>query len=1133
MSLNDKVFFQLSISVSKALNPMETPLKLKHARSAIISTHRTKETKSFWAVVTKQPLMENRFTAWKFCHLVHKVLREGHPSALKHSRSHKQMIHEMGKLWGHLQDGVGNCIQSYTKLIVTKLDFHDKNPNFPGSLVIDFKDLERVAGDDINFYFQLGVEIFDYLDDIIALQAKVFTSINTYRMSSMTPQGQCRLAPLIPLIQDSNPLYDLSVRLMFKLHANLPNDILTGHRDRFRTVFNQLKTFYDAVRPLQYFADLIQVPHLPTHAPNFSSSVDFGSYVPPVVVVPPEPEPVVDNLVDVSVDQMQNNRQDTPETPQQIDFERLLQDREEFIRELQFEIERLRNCVKTMTITQRDELNNLEEQISRLNSELANANEELVTMRILKDDLELKLQTAPILEQKATAEQERANITEEKFTKLKNMYTQIREEHINLLRQHAEASKQLNTIKKQNVELVAEKELIKVQLDEFAEKQIEHEQILNKTTELENQTKDHSVKYENLCEEHEKLQRRFDDLQVDKSAEIAELKEKSHLLEIQIAQAKSDANASLETIHHELSSSRDQCVQLTEQLKCSIEEKNNIEMQLQQANSEFKTKNETLNIEIQNLTLMKDELQLSHATLEEKTKELENDLKQKIQQLENSIQENSIKNDEEMKASKLHFETELEEKKAKVIEVEKEVLRKNEDLMTIKSNLERLSEEKTSMECDLQDLLHQQAELESKYKKSLETIASLQSCISTTKIHGESALRALLEACIRSSEKLAIRAYTEKEFSNVAGTSTYFMMLAEELQNTLNELQIVYEKYAGDNSAVEGFSRKIVLTGHLLSIIQIQGMTVCNTSADIEAGEEICKKLKTLDTDINAMFQTLLQLSEPSVVLPKIVALKEKLTSITGMIHDLSTKSDATGQLGDLVESELATMDKAIEEAASKIVELLSSSRASDSGIKLEVNERILDACTNLMQSIRLLVQRAKSLQAEIVVLGKGTASAKEFYKRNNQWSEGLISASKSVATGANLLVEAANKAVSGEAKHHLDIIVAAQEIAACTAQLVVASRVKAPRNSQKLTDLSNASRNVTQATGTVVATAKDCSQHLEDSKDFDLSKLTVHQAKTFEMEIQVKVLELEQALQTERLRLAAFRRKNYRNDCD
>lgn len=84
---------------------------------------------------------------------------------------------------------------------------------------------------------------------------------------------------------------------------------------------------------------------------------------------------------------------------------------------------------------------------------------------------------------------------------------------------------------------------------------------------------------------------------------------------------------------------------------------------------------------------------------------------------------------------------------------------------------------------------------------------------------------------------------------------------------------------------------------------------------------------------------------------------------------------------------------------------MLSKSKASDSGIQLEVNEKILDACTSLMRSIRELVKRSRILQAEIVGLGKGTASVTEFYKRNNQWTEGLISAAKNVAQGANFLV--------------------------------------------------------------------------------------------------------------------------------
>lgn len=84
---------------------------------------------------------------------------------------------------------------------------------------------------------------------------------------------------------------------------------------------------------------------------------------------------------------------------------------------------------------------------------------------------------------------------------------------------------------------------------------------------------------------------------------------------------------------------------------------------------------------------------------------------------------------------------------------------------------------------------------------------------------------------------------------------------------------------------------------------------------------------------------------------------------------------------------------------------MLSKSRTSDSGIKLEVNEKILDACTALMNSIRELVKKSRLVQAEIVALGKGTSSATEFYKRNHQWTEGLISSAKNVAQGANFLV--------------------------------------------------------------------------------------------------------------------------------
>lgn len=104
---------------------------------------------------------------------------------------------------------------------------------------------------------------------------------------------------------------------------------------------------------------------------------------------------------------------------------------------------------------------------------------------------------------------------------------------------------------------------------------------------------------------------------------------------------------------------------------------------------------------------------------------------------------------------------------------------------------------------------------------------------------------------------------------------------------------------------------------------------------------------------------------------------------------------------------------------------MLAQTKTSDSGMKLEVNEKILDSCTNLMRCIQILVQKSRKVQTEIIAMGKGTASAKEFYKSeftkylgtngsllnllipsgNHQWTEGLISAAKSIANGAKFLV--------------------------------------------------------------------------------------------------------------------------------
>lgn len=53
----------------------------------------------------------------------------------------------------------------------------------------------------------------------------------------------------------------------------------------------------------------------------------------------------------------------------------------------------------------------------------------------------------------------------------------------------------------------------------------------------------------------------------------------------------------------------------------------------------------------------------------------------------------------------------------------------------------------------------------------------------------------------------------------------------------------------------------------------------------------------------------------------------------------------------------------------------------------------------------------------QIVAKGKGANSRTAFYKRNNRWTEGLISAAKAVASSTNMLIETADGVISGRNK--------------------------------------------------------------------------------------------------------------------
>ena len=75
---------------------------------------------------------------------------------------------------------------------------------------------------------------------------------------------------------------------------------------------------------------------------------------------------------------------------------------------------------------------------------------------------------------------------------------------------------------------------------------------------------------------------------------------------------------------------------------------------------------------------------------------------------------------------------------------------------------------------------------------------------------------------------------------------------------------------------------------------------------------------------------------------------------------------------------------------------------------------------------------------------------------------------------------DASDKLMQGQGKFE-ELVVCSHEIAACTAQLTVASKVKANKDSTNLKGLKDASKEVSTATAGVVASAKAGAEMIEE----------------------------------------------------
>ena len=258
----------------------------------------------------------------------------------------------------------------------------------------------------------------------------------------------------------------------------------------------------------------------------------------------------------------------------------------------------------------------------------------------------------------------------------------------------------------------------------------------------------------------------------------------------------------------------------------------------------------------------------------------------------------------------------------------------------------------------------------------------------------------------------------------------------------------------------------------------------------------------------------------------------QKLSKLADAFAPKTRVSTTTGDLGELVDREMSAAARAIDDAAARLTKLQNKNHDHYSTYELRVHDAILAAAIAVTSAIARLVQAASKSQEEIVNAGRGNSMSRSaYYKKNNRWTEGLISAAKAVAGSTNTLIETAD-GVIGARNSPEQLIVASNDVAASTAQLVAASRVKATFMSKTQERLEDASKAVTGACRSLVRQVQDIIAEKDKGEDrVDYSQLSGHEFKVREMEQQVEILQLENALGAARGRLGEMRKLSYRED--
>jgi hypothetical protein len=263
---------------------------------------------------------------------------------------------------------------------------------------------------------------------------------------------------------------------------------------------------------------------------------------------------------------------------------------------------------------------------------------------------------------------------------------------------------------------------------------------------------------------------------------------------------------------------------------------------------------------------------------------------------------------------------------------------------------------------------------------------------------------------------------------------------------------------------------------------------------------------------------------------PQLEAAGAKVTqSINGVIDSLRKFPNAQMEeleevkdLDSLAEQELLKCAEIIENAA----KMLLSAQSNNGMVDLsQLNEAILAAAKQIALATAELVKQSIYAQRERAQSERQNAPGGKYHV-DPMWTNGLISASQQVAKSVQELVNQANLGATGQGTEEA-LVASSRGVASATAHLLAAARAKADPSSPTQVRLGQAAKQVAHAGSKLVIAAQSMREEEEEEENF--SQMSSVLRKKAEMEINIRIKDVEKRLEEERRALGRVHQRKYK----